>query len=100
MISFISIFTPNFLSHLTEHGRVTGFLLQKITGDPAGIDDLDCLTAKRCPAGCTVGGLVHDDMNRYDCLADRFVGGWCASCHARTNLDDIYKHTLNPPLKH
>ncbi|KAI9840420.1 MAG: hypothetical protein M1837_001633 [Sclerophora amabilis] len=56
--------TPRFLGHLTENGRVMGFLLEKVEGTYAGIDDLrECAAAlKRLHAM----GIVHGDVNRHN----------------------------------
>ncbi|KAK4499896.1 hypothetical protein PRZ48_008082 [Zasmidium cellare] len=66
--------TPRFLGHIHEHGRPMGFLLEKMQGRThASIEDLqDCeSTLKRFHAL----GLIHGDVNRFNFLVDRDVGG-------------------------
>ncbi|OJI89420.1 hypothetical protein ASPTUDRAFT_49037 [Aspergillus tubingensis CBS 134.48] len=60
----ISDLAPRFLGHVHEHGRVIGFILEKIEGREAGIEDL---------VGCQAAlkrlhdiGIVHGDVNRYN----------------------------------
>jgi hypothetical protein len=60
--------TPDFLGHLTEDGRTMGFLLQKVDGESASVNDL---------AGCEALlrrlhrlGLIHGDVNRHNFLID------------------------------
>ncbi|GLB05679.1 hypothetical protein AtubIFM57258_000968 [Aspergillus tubingensis] len=55
---------PRFLGHVHEHGRVIGFILEKIEGREAGIEDL---------VGCQAVlkrlhdiGIIHGDVNRYN----------------------------------
>ncbi|KAI5856719.1 alpha-galactosidase A [Durotheca rogersii] len=63
---------PNFLGHLTENGRTMGFLLQKVNGEPACIDDLaNCEALLRRLHRL---GLIHGDVNRYNFLVDRISG--------------------------
>lgn len=65
---------PRFLAHLKEEnnddGRVVGFLLEKLGGEPACIDDLaECeALLGRLHGGV---GLVHGDVNRYNFIVDR-----------------------------
>ncbi|KAH6688940.1 alpha-galactosidase A [Plectosphaerella plurivora] len=60
---------PEFLGHLTENGRVMGFLLQKIDGGPACIDHLpDCEALVRRVHRL---GMVHGDLNRYNFVINR-----------------------------
>lgn len=64
---------PHFLGHLTENGRTIGFLLQKVDGEPANIDDLancDALLRRLHSLG-----LIHGDVNRHNFLVDRVSGG-------------------------
>lgn len=62
-------FAPRFLAHLTENGRVIGFLTEKLEGSPAGIDDLaSCQELVRRLHDL---GLVHGDVNRYNFVVDR-----------------------------
>ncbi|KAK6215029.1 alpha-galactosidase A [Colletotrichum tabaci] len=60
---------PEFLGHLTENGRVMGFLLEKIDGERACISDLpDCEALVRRIHGL---GMIHGDVNRYNFVVDR-----------------------------
>lgn len=57
---------PRFLGHIHEHGRIMGFLLEKIQGREGGVGDLS-----RCRDA--LGrlhslGVVHGDVNRYNFL--------------------------------
>ncbi|KAL8799108.1 MAG: hypothetical protein Q9182_006142 [Xanthomendoza sp. 2 TL-2023] len=64
---------PQFLGHLTEGGRVIGFLLQKIDGHYAQIQDLArCEDAVRKLHSLDI---LHGDLNRYNFLIgkDRVV---------------------------
>lgn len=62
----ISPIAPGFLAHLTESGRVMGFLMEKVGGQFASIDDL---------AACERAlGRFHSDVNRYNFLVDRASG--------------------------
>jgi predicted Ser/Thr protein kinase len=57
---------PRFLGHVHENGRIMGFLLEKIEGRPASIQDLSaCETALRALHKL---GYVHGDVNRYNFL--------------------------------
>jgi len=57
---------PRFLAHLHENGRIMGFLLEKLEGRSASIQDLDvCETAL---GKLHELGLVHGDVNRYNFL--------------------------------
>lgn len=56
--------TPKFLGHLVEHGRVIGFLLEKVEGRGACLDDL--AVCKDLIARVHDAGLVHGDVNRYN----------------------------------
>ncbi|GLA69553.1 hypothetical protein AtubIFM55763_009507 [Aspergillus tubingensis] len=60
----ISDLAPRFLGHVHEQGRVIGFILEKIEGREAGIEDLvGCqATLKRLHEF----GIVHGDVNRYN----------------------------------
>jgi predicted Ser/Thr protein kinase len=55
---------PSFLGHLIEHGRVMGFLVERIEGRPGGIADLGACQAvvERLHSL----GVVHRDLNRYN----------------------------------
>lgn len=64
---------PRFLGHLTEDGRVIGFLLQKVDGHYAGIEDLPrCEEVVRKLHSL---GVVHGDLNRYNFIVaeDRVI---------------------------
>lgn len=57
---------PRFLGHIHENGRVMGFLLEKLEGRSASIQDLDaCETAL---GKLHEFGLLHGDANRYNFL--------------------------------
>jgi hypothetical protein len=58
---------PRFLGHIHEYGRIVGFLLEKIEGHPASIQDLGiCETALEKLHKL---GLLHGDANRYNFLS-------------------------------
>ncbi|KAI1765526.1 alpha-galactosidase A [Hypoxylon sp. FL1150] len=60
---------PRFLAHVHENGRIIGFLLEKIEGSCASIQDLSaCETAL---AKLHQLGLLHGDVNRYNFLVTR-----------------------------
>ncbi|KAJ9142580.1 Lipopolysaccharide kinase (Kdo/WaaP) family protein [Coniochaeta hoffmannii] len=64
--------TPDFLGHLTENGRTMGFLLQKVDGESACVDDLaSCEALLRRLHRL---GLIHGDVNRHNFLIDRVSG--------------------------
>lgn len=64
---------PAFLGHLTEHGRVMGFLMEKLDGGPACVADLpQCEAAVRRVHRL---GLVHGDVNRFNFVVDRHSVG-------------------------
>ena len=73
---------PRFLGHVHEQNRVIGFLLERIDGRPAGIDDLEICKAalKRLHRL----GIIHGDCNRYN-----FVVG----NDGKTTLVDFEKST-------
>lgn len=55
---------PRFLGHIHEHGRVMGFVLEKVEGRPATIEDLS-----RCESVLQRlhdHGIVHGDINKYN----------------------------------
>lgn len=59
---------PGFLAHLTEEGRVIGFLLEKVEGRHAGIEELArCEEVVRRLHSL---GIVHGDLNRYNFLVN------------------------------
>lgn len=55
---------PVFLGHLVEHGRVMGFLVERIEGRNAEIGDLEACQSivKRLHSL----GIVHGDLNKYN----------------------------------
>ncbi|KZF20441.1 alpha-galactosidase A [Xylona heveae TC161] len=57
---------PRFLGHVHESGRIMGFLLEKIDGRSASLQDLSLCetTLKRLHRL----GLIHGDVNRYNFL--------------------------------
>lgn len=56
--------TPRFLGHIHENGRIMGFLLEKIEGCSASIQDLGiCESALGKLHGL---GFLHGDANRYN----------------------------------
>lgn len=58
--------SPRFLGHIHENGRIMGFLLEKIIGRAAFVEDLSiCETAFGKLDGL---GLLHGDPNRYNFL--------------------------------
>ncbi|PSS10957.1 hypothetical protein M430DRAFT_37085 [Amorphotheca resinae ATCC 22711] len=60
---------PKFLGHLTENDRVIGFLLEKVEGEFASIDDMpNCKKVLHRLHGM---GLIHGDVNRYNFIVDR-----------------------------
>lgn len=63
---------PNFLGHLVENGRPMGFLLQKVDGEPACIDDSPDFEALLRRVHRL--GLVHGDVNRSNLIVDRESG--------------------------
>ncbi|KAK4163130.1 cyclin f-box [Cladorrhinum sp. PSN259] len=57
---------PRFLAHIHENGRIMGFLLEKIEGRSASVQDLGvCKTAL---GKLHKLGFVHGDVNRYNFL--------------------------------
>ncbi|KAI9163578.1 alpha-galactosidase a [Paramyrothecium foliicola] len=57
---------PRFLGHIHENGRIMGFLLEKIEGRSASVQDLSiCETAL---GKLHELGLLHGDVNRYNFL--------------------------------
>lgn len=63
---------PAFLGHLTEQGRIIGFLLEKVDGDYASPADLPkCQAALR---SLHAMGMVHGDPNRYNFVVERPTG--------------------------
>ncbi|OJJ77249.1 hypothetical protein ASPBRDRAFT_36444 [Aspergillus brasiliensis CBS 101740] len=55
---------PRFLGHVHEHGRVIGFILEKIEGRAAGVEDLPgCQEVLGRLHGL---GILHGDVNRYN----------------------------------
>ncbi|PYI11281.1 hypothetical protein BO78DRAFT_393246 [Aspergillus sclerotiicarbonarius CBS 121057] len=58
--------TPRFLGHVHENGRIVGFLMEKIEGRPASIQDLDICEAALGKLHQL--GFLHGDANRYNFL--------------------------------
>lgn len=55
---------PRFIGHVHEHGRVIGFILEKIEGREANITDLpSCRSALQRLHDI---GILHRDINRYN----------------------------------
>ncbi|KJZ76158.1 hypothetical protein HIM_04614 [Hirsutella minnesotensis 3608] len=57
---------PRFLAHVHENGRVMGFLLEKIEGRSASVQDLE--VCKAAVEKLHKRGLIHGDVNRYNFL--------------------------------
>ncbi|KAH9996181.1 alpha-galactosidase A [Xylariaceae sp. FL0662B] len=57
---------PRFLAHVHENGRIVGFLLEKVDGRSALIEDLSVCEAAL--GELHKRGLVHGDVNRYNFL--------------------------------
>ncbi|PYH80571.1 hypothetical protein BO82DRAFT_286313 [Aspergillus uvarum CBS 121591] len=57
---------PPFLGHIRENGRIIGFLLKKVKGCHATIQDLKICEA--APGNFRKLGLLHGDVNRYNFL--------------------------------
>ena len=55
---------PAFLGHLIEHGRVMGFLIEKVEGRHGHIGDLEA--AQEVTKRLHSLGIVHGDLNRYN----------------------------------
>ena len=55
---------PRFLGHIHEHGRVMGFVLEKVEGRLATIEDLSC--CRSVLQRLHDHGLVHGDINKYN----------------------------------
>ncbi|KAF8801441.1 hypothetical protein BYT27DRAFT_7147422 [Phlegmacium glaucopus] len=74
---------PVFIGHLVEHGRVMGFLLEKIDGHHGEIGDLEACQSivKRLHSL----GIVHGDLNKYN-----FIVG-----PTRTTLIDFERAVKN-----
>lgn len=63
---------PGFLGHVTEQGRNTGFLLEKIDGQYATVANFpECEAALRRLHSM---GFVHGDANRYNFIVERSSG--------------------------
>ncbi|KAJ6009114.1 hypothetical protein N7499_000932 [Penicillium canescens] len=55
---------PRFIGHVHEHGRVVGFMLEKLEGREANINDLSsCQSALQRLHDI---GILHGDANRYN----------------------------------
>jgi predicted Ser/Thr protein kinase len=60
---------PKFLGHLTEEGRVIGFVMEQIVGHRAGPDDLElCRSALKRLHDL---GIKHGDVNRHNFIINR-----------------------------
>lgn len=57
---------PRFLGHVHEHGRVIGFLLERIEAREAGVDDL--LICQSVLQRVHDLGILNGDVNRYSFL--------------------------------
>ncbi|KAI9677623.1 MAG: hypothetical protein M1817_006577 [Caeruleum heppii] len=57
---------PRFLGHLTEEGRVTGFLLEKVEGQHATVEDLPA--CKAIVSRLHDLGIIHNDLNKHNFL--------------------------------
>lgn len=67
------LIAPEFLGHLTENGRVIGFLIEKLEGRVACLDDLtQCAALLKRLHGL---GLVHGDVNRYNFIVEECCRG-------------------------
>ncbi|KAI9748212.1 MAG: hypothetical protein M4579_007286 [Chaenotheca gracillima] len=57
---------PSFLGHITEEGRVIGFLMEKVVGRHAGIEDLEAcrIAVKKLHQE----GIYHGDLNKHNFL--------------------------------
>ncbi|KAF2964766.1 hypothetical protein GQX73_g8802 [Xylaria multiplex] len=65
-----------FLGHLTENGRVMGFLMEKLEGRFACLDDLtQCAALLKRLHGLGDLGLVHGDVNRYNFIVEECYRG-------------------------
>lgn len=55
---------PRFIGHVHEHGRVIGFILEKLEGREANIKDISsCQSALQRLHDI---GILHGDVNRYN----------------------------------
>jgi len=57
---------PRFLGHLTEEGRIVGFLLERVEGRHAATDDLPACRAVVSKLHDL--GIVHGDLNKHNFL--------------------------------
>ncbi|KAI0190382.1 alpha-galactosidase A [Xylaria flabelliformis] len=70
------LIAPEFLGHLTENGRVMGFLIEKLEGRFACSDDLtQCAALLKRLHGLGDLGLVHGDVNRYNFIVEECCRG-------------------------
>ena len=60
---------------MTENGRVIGFLLEKIEGEVASIEELPA--CEKVLRRLHAMGLVHGDVYRHNFVVNRSVGGVC-----------------------
>ncbi|KAJ5934394.1 alpha-galactosidase A [Penicillium verhagenii] len=76
---------PEFLGHLTENGRTIGFLLEKVNGKPAVVNDLaNCEALLRRLHRLK---LVHGDPNTHNFIVDRASGGKVRLIDFETAMD-------------
>lgn len=57
---------PAFLGHVTENGRVTGFILEKVEGRRAELGDHD--RCREAVLRLHALGIVHGDLNRHNII--------------------------------
>ncbi|KAI1178672.1 alpha-galactosidase A [Nemania sp. FL0916] len=70
------LIAPEFLGHLTENGRVMGFLMERLEGRAACPDDLtQCAALLKRLHGLGDLGLVHGDVNRYNFIVEECCRG-------------------------
>ena len=74
---------PAFLGHLTEHGRIMGFLMEKIEGHRASIGDLEA--CQKIVQRLHSLNIVHGDLARYNFIVSS----------AGVTLIDFERATLN-----
>ena len=79
---------PAFLGHVTEGERVIGFLLEKVDGRHAGIEDLDI--CQRLVTKLHGLGIVHGDLNRHNFLIGR-LGAVLVDFESACKCDDQAK---------
>ncbi|KAJ6035902.1 alpha-galactosidase A [Penicillium herquei] len=91
---------PKFLGHLTENNRVIGFLLEKVDGKPAGIEDLaNCEALVRRLHSLK---FIHGDVNRYNVFVNRPSGvkyGYWISNMSRSTKRTWLERSCSPCLR-